>query len=68
MCGGPISTKAAKQREMDYRAEDDHRTLTRAEEIRADAARMAGVRRHHRKQSRAISRMNRVVNGRGRRA
>jgi len=51
--------------EDDYRCEDDHRTLTRAEEIRSDAKRMAGVRKHHRKTIRAVKRMDRVV-GRGR--
>lgn len=47
--------------EHDYQCEDDHRTLTRAEEIRSDAKRMAGVRRHHRKTSRALKRVSRAI-------
>lgn len=30
-----------------YRAEDDHRTMTRAGEIKADRERMKGVKDHH---------------------
>lgn len=65
MCGGPVNTAEDKKRRQEYEDEEDHRTLTRAEEIRADTKRMAGVMRHHRKQKRAVSRMSRVV---GRRA
>lgn len=45
----------------DYMCEEDHRTLSRAEEIRSDPKRMAGVRRHHRKTEKAMRRMSRVV-------
>ena len=51
----------AKKSEDDYRAEDDHRTLTRAEEIRADKTRMAGVQRHQRKSLRALKRVGRAI-------
>jgi hypothetical protein len=60
MCG--ISAKPSKS-EKDYQAEEDHRTLTRAEEIRADKARMTRVAAHHAKTSRALKRMDRVVGG-----
>lgn len=40
---------AAAKREAEYRAEDDHRTLQRAEEVRADPSRLKGVAMHHRK-------------------
>lgn len=55
------STKQMKQQEDDYRAEDDHRTLTRAAEIQEDTTRMAGVRKHHRKMARALRGLDRVV-------
>ena len=67
MCGGPVSTAEAKKREADYRAEDDHRTLTRAEEVRADKTRMAGVIRHHRKQTSALRKTSKALFGSGRR-
>jgi hypothetical protein len=35
--------------DRDYRAEDDHRTMTRAGEIKADRERLKGVKEHHRK-------------------
>lgn len=65
MCGIMASPKGNKAREDEYRSEEDHRTLTRAEEVRADKSRMAGVRRHHAKQTRALKRVGRAV---GRRA
>lgn len=49
--------KSAEQREREYRAEDDHRTMTRAAEIEGDKDRMSGVREHHRKQSAALGRV-----------
>lgn len=61
MCGGPISTAESKKREAEYRAEDDHRTLTRAEEVRADKTRMAGVLRHHKKQTSALRRTSKAL-------
>jgi hypothetical protein len=53
-----------KKREQESRDEDDHRQLTRAEEIREDKSRMAGVLRHHRKQMRAVQRMSRTFGAR----
>lgn len=50
-----------------YQAEDDHRTLTRAAEITDDRARMTGVRRHQRKQEKAMSLMHRTFIRSGRR-
>lgn len=41
--------------------EDDHRQITRAEEIRTDPKRMAGVIRHHRKTARGVARMGRSL-------
>jgi hypothetical protein len=35
--------------DKDYRAEDDHRTMTRAGEIKADRERLKGVKDHHKK-------------------
>lgn len=35
--------------DRDYRAEDDHRTVTRAGEIMRDKDRMKGVKEHHKK-------------------
>jgi len=63
MCG--IGPSKPSKSEQDYQAEDDHRTLARAEEIRADTTRMARVKKHHLKTTRALKRMDRVV-GRGR--
>lgn len=65
MCNMIGSSKAKS--EQDYQAEDDHRTLTRAEEIRADGGRMGRVKKHHAKQSRALKRMDRLMGGRSRR-
>jgi hypothetical protein len=59
MCGGP----SVSERD-DYRAEDDLRTLTRAEEIRSDVKRLAGVKRFHRKQTQTAKRLTRSLNGR----
>lgn len=52
-----------RKREADYQAEDDHRTLTRAEEVRSDPKRMSGVRKHHRKQTVALGRISRALGG-----
>jgi hypothetical protein len=35
--------------DKDYRAEDDHRTMTRAGEIKADRDRLKAVKDHHKK-------------------
>jgi hypothetical protein len=60
----PGMSAEAKKREQESRDEDDHRQLTRAEEIREDKSRMAGVLRHHRKQMRAVQRMSRTFGAR----
>lgn len=64
MCGidGPYkpSPKELKRRQ-ESEDEDDHRQLSRAEEIRSDPKRMAGVLRHHRKQARMVARMGRSI-------
>ena len=39
----------------DFQAEDDHRTITHAAEIQNDRRRMAGVRRQHTKQTKALT-------------
>jgi hypothetical protein len=49
--------------EDDYRAEDDHRTLSRAAEVRGDPKRMAGVKRHHQKQKRTLGLVGRSLGG-----
>lgn len=61
--GGPSSvqqSEESKKRENDYRAEDDLRTLTRAEEIRGDKERMHHAGRKHREQVKAIANTGRV--------
>jgi len=58
---GSATLASAPMVDRDYQAEDDHRTLTRADEIQTDARRMAGVRRHHRKTVRALSRVGRTL-------
>ena len=54
-------SKDEKKREREYREEDDHRTITRAEEVRGDRSRMAGVRRQQRKSERAHKRTGRAI-------
>ena len=59
MPGRPYKPSAKEQRQrQDSEDEDNHRQVMRAEEIRSDPSRMAGVLRHHRKQQKAVSRMN----------
>lgn len=58
------SMMASPMMDKDYQSEDDHRTLTRAEEIRMDAGRMKGVQRHQQKSMRALSRIGRTLNTR----
>jgi hypothetical protein len=49
--------------DREYRDEDDHRTMMRAGEIAADGSRMAGVKRHQKKQEKALSRMRPLIGG-----
>lgn len=64
MCMGSSPSKPSKS-EMDYRAEDDFRTMQRAEEIRSDNARHTRALAHGRK---TISAMTKVVRGKAMRA
>lgn len=57
-------SKESKQRELDYRAEDDHRTMTRAAEIAGDDDRMKGVAKHQRKSMKGLHRVGRMIGGR----
>lgn len=54
-------TRAHEKEMADYRAEEDHRTLTRAQEIREDTGRMRGVKAHHAKQTRALGKVGRTL-------
>jgi len=57
--GGPMMgpSPASIQKERDYQAEDDHRVLTRADEVRQDPKRLAGARKHARNLVRQASRL-----------
>ena len=55
MCG--IQSAKPSKSEMDYRAEDDFRTLQRAEEVRGDKARSERAMAHGRKQVQAMTRV-----------
>jgi hypothetical protein len=46
--------------EKDYQAEQDHHTLTRAEDIKEDAGRMKAVHRHHKKQMASMKKVGRT--------
>jgi hypothetical protein len=64
MPSGPYKPSAKElKRRQESDDEDHHRAVMRAEEIRADPSRMAGVLRHHRKQQKAVARMNRSLGG-----
>lgn len=59
MCG--MSSPAMAKQEQDYRAEDDHRTLTRAAEISGDQSRMKGVQKHHRKMQKGLKKVGSMI-------
>ena len=61
---GPMPSAESKARERRYQGEDDLRTLTRAEEIRADHGRMSNVRSVHSEQMQALTKMGRSMGGR----
>lgn len=61
------STPSMSKSDADYRAEDDHRTLMRAEEIRQDPTRVKGVARHHAKMTTDIARVGRSLGRKARR-
>ena len=63
MCGMVSPSKPSKS-EQDYRAEDDFRTMERAEEVRSDKARHERALAHGRKRVVAMAR----VMGKGRTA
>lgn len=48
-------------REREYRAENDHRTLRRAAEVRSDPSRMRDVSSYHRKTVREIGEVGREL-------
>lgn len=58
--GSAVSSPSQKS-ELDYRAEDDHRTLQRAAEIGGDPSRMQGVARHHKKLTRGMSKVGQMI-------
>lgn len=58
-----LASPAASGPFPDFQGEDDHRTLQRAEEIKADSHRMVGVRKHHRKTMRAMSNLGKAMGG-----
>ena len=53
--------------DRDYRAEDDHRTISRAQEICEDKGRMRDVRKHHQKMTRSLSKVGGLLTKKGRR-
>lgn len=53
--------------EREYRAEDDHRTLRRAAEVRSDPLRMRDVQSFHRKTLREMGEVGRELKSRGKR-
>jgi len=54
------SSSPSSKKEAEYRAEEDLRTLTRAEEVRGDSTRMAACARMHWKQARTMTRTGRL--------
>lgn len=57
------SPVATSRIDKDYQAEEDHRTLTRAQEIAEDKSRMAGVRTHHTKMTRSLAKVGGLMKG-----
>ena len=54
---------SAPTMDKDYQAEDDHRTLSRAQEIAEDKGRMSGVRKHHSKMTRSLAKVGSMMKG-----
>jgi hypothetical protein len=52
----PANPKMSKS-EQDYQAEDDFRTLSRADEVKSDKGRMSGVKNHAKKTMASCSRV-----------
>ena len=53
----PMSSKS----DRDYQAECDHRTMMDAAEVQSDKSRMAGVKKHHKKQTKKLSLVQRQM-------
>lgn len=64
MCGMAEPSKSMKAEQDSWRAEDDHRTLTRAAEISADTSRMKGVQKHHRKVQKRLQKVGSLIRSR----
>ena len=58
-----MRSPSVSSRELDYQAEDDHRTLSRAQEITEDRKRMSRVRRHHRKMTKSLAKVGSLMKG-----
>lgn len=56
---------SAPMLDRDYQAEDDHRTLSRAQEIAGDHQRMSGVRKHHAKMTKSLQKVGSLLGHRG---
>lgn len=63
----PSCAPSMSKSDRDYRDEDDYRTFSRAAEIHGDKDRMAGVKRHHRKEKKKAALVQRSMIGGGRR-
>lgn len=57
MCDMPAPSAKQSKEQQDYRAEDDFRTMQRAEEVRGDSARHTRALAHGRKQLGAITKV-----------
>lgn len=61
------NSSAMPMPDADWRAESDHRTLMDATEVQSDRARMAGVKKHHKKSLKKAALMQRTMMQAGRR-
>lgn len=61
MCGGMVSKAMNDKRESEWRAEEDHRTLQRAAEVRSDPKRIKSAAEHHRKKMAEMSTVGRTL-------
>ena len=60
-------TPAEPSSDHDWRAESDHRTLMEAGDIQSDKSRMAGVSKHHKRQTKKMALVQRnMLQGGGR--
>lgn len=57
------TSASAPMMDRDYQGEEDHRTLTRAQEIAGDKGRMSNVRRHHTKMTRSLTKVGTLMKG-----